>query len=119
MNMTNEETYLRSKMGNSNPFLVPDGYFEHLADSVMHRLPEETKKPALVVRLRPWLYAAACACLVVGGTVLYMQRDTISVAQQHIAAKQTSTQPDEPTIDEAADYAMLDNHDIYACLMSE
>jgi hypothetical protein len=33
--------------------------------------------------------------------------------------QQKQNQPDEAFFDEAADYMMLDNQDIYACLASE
>jgi len=119
MNMTNEETYIKSRLGKREPFRVPDGYFEHFADKLIQQLPQEKKQSALVARLRPWLYAAACACLVVGGVTLYMNKVGLETTQQHVAAVHETVVQEELSIDEAADYAMLDNQDIYACLMSD
>ena len=78
--MINEEDFLNSKMGKRNPFTVPEGYFEQLTQHIMDQIPQadttETQavtremqplhKPARVAvmkRLRPWLYAAACICV--------------------------------------------------------
>lgn len=36
----NDELYLKQKVGNRNPFRVPEGYFEQLTEQVMNNLPE-------------------------------------------------------------------------------
>ena len=107
--MMNEEGYIREQVGTGNPFRVPDNYFEHFADRVMQQLPERQKKSRLVA-LRPWLMAAAClvAVVVMSLTVLFNQQPTEG---QMAANNETATY-----MDEAADYAMLDNAEIYACL---
>ena len=65
----NEEKYIEERVGKRNPFQVPEGYFDSFADRMMQQLPErpvsveaspKVRKPALTVRMRPWLYAAAC-----------------------------------------------------------
>ena len=57
--MINEEDYIRNKMGNKNPFTVPEGYFEQLTGDIMSKIPAqkeiEQQKPALIKRLRPLL----------------------------------------------------------------
>ena len=133
--MMNEEEYLNSKMGRRNPFTVPEGYFEQLTAQVMERLPQaqivdlsKPKKPAAKVavmkRIRPWLYAAAC--LFVGVFIAAMvfnnredntatQRQAANMAQQYDNAMYYS----DNYIDEEADYAMVDNQEIYACLLAE
>ena len=81
--MMNEEEYLKSKVGNRNPFTVPEGYFEQLAQQVMDRIPATTQelKPApkktVFKQLRPWLYAAACVCVGVftAGVLFNSQND--------------------------------------------
>ena len=44
----NEEKYIEERVGKRNPFLVPDGYFDHLADQVMASLPEQFRLRAPV-----------------------------------------------------------------------
>lgn len=110
--MDNEEKYLNQKFGKENPFRVPDGYFDQLTDRVMAQLPERRKKSRFVT-LRPWLYAAACvACVVVLG-VTFLSYPTKMEQPENVAAIVNN---DNTYIDEAADYAMLDNAEIYACL---
>ena len=58
----NEEKYIQEKVGNRNPFRVPEGYFDHFADQVMATLPEREPR-ARRVWLRPLRYAAAAIIL--------------------------------------------------------
>ena len=128
MEKTNEEIYIESRLGHDNPFKVPEGYFEHFADKFMQELPDEDKKPtgekdkqpSWIVRLRPILYAAACICLFVFGTALYFQQSTTETdAVEQAFVAQDNSKNDDVYFEEAADYVMMDNHDIYACLMNE
>lgn len=109
--MTNDELYLRNKVGQGNPFKVPEGYFEQLTSQVMNQLPE---KKAKVVPMRRWLYAAACvaAIAVLGLTFMFNNRQ--AVEQQSLTASVSAVERDY--MDEAADYALIDNAEIYACL---
>lgn len=120
--MTNEEDYIRERMGTNNPFKVPEGYFDQLASQIIAKLPEkekvvEKRKPAVVKYLRPLLYAAACVCLGIIGTAIYM--NSISDNQEMQLAQQDYAVYSDSYIDEAADYAMLDNEDIYASLLAD
>lgn len=127
--MMNEEEYLRSKMGKRNPFTVPEGYFEQLTQQVMARIPaeEQEKKPAakkaIIRQLRPWLYAAACVCVgVFTAGVLFSnsQSDNSKELQQMASMEQeTINYYSDNYIDEEADYLMLDNQEIYACLLAD
>lgn len=71
MNMKEEDEIIR-KCGNGNHFTVPQGYFDHLTESIMEQLPErevvQKKQPLRSTkRLKPWIFvAAACACILVG-----------------------------------------------------
>ena len=110
----NEEEYIRERMGNRNPFIVPEGYFDRLADEVIGK----TKpKPAMVRYLRPLLYAAACAAMAIAVSTVFrsqQQDDTLLMAQQQEATAYSDTY-----MDDMADYAMLDNEDIYAGLLAD
>lgn len=133
--MMNEEDYLNSKMGKFNPFTVPEGYFDKLTQQVMDKIPQAVitemkpvKQPAKVAvmkRLRPWLYAAACICVgVFIAAISFNNRSEVaspqSTSQQLAANEQTDYGYYSDTyIDEEADYAMIDNQEIYACLMAD
>lgn len=130
--MINEEEYLRSKMGSRNPFTVPEGYFEHLTEQIMQKLPaqettilepeepaREPKKAAVIRFLRPVLYAAACVCLAMFGVAIYQNLDKQSADTLQSNIPQITTEYNDAFIDEAADYAMLDNADIYASLLAD
>ena len=115
----NEEDYIRNKMGN-NPFWVPEGYFEHLTPRIMSQLPENPvqQKPALIKHLRPLLYAAACICVAVFSVTMYFNHKD---SDQSLAStlQQQDTYYNDTYIDEVADYAMLDNEEIYYSLLAD
>ena len=126
--MMNEEEYLKSKVGNRNPFTVPEGYFEQLAQQVMDRIPAVTQelKPApkktVFKQLRPWLYAAACVCVGVftAGVLFHSQNDNSKELEQMATLEQENINYySDNYIDEEADYAMFDNQEIYACLLAD
>ena len=110
--MENEEKYIREKLGQNNPFRVPEGYFDQLTERVMAQLPERRPKSRLVT-LRPWLYAAACVAVVaVMGLTFHFHQS----AEEQQMANMTANNTEISYIEEAADYAMLDNAEIYAYL---
>ena len=116
----NEEMYIQEKVGKRNPFRVPEGYFDNLTAQVMQNLPEQPKRHAKSVFMRPVFYAAAsvCALLVAGAVWMWQANDAVS--SDSIQA-QTAVQPQQQDanceyMDEAVDYMMLDNHEIYAYL---
>lgn len=111
--MMNEELYLKSRIGDRNPFRVPEGYFDNFAAEMMQKLPEQPKQ-SLIVRLRPWMYAAACLVAVVFSATLYFSAP--DSASQEVVATAT---PTDTYVEDVADYVMADNIDIYACLASD
>ena len=133
--MMNEEEYLNSKMGKHNPFTVPEGYFEQLTQQVMDKIPQAVttemkpvRKPARTAamkRLRPWLYAAACICVgVFIAAIAFNDRSEVTAPQSLSAQIAANDQADysyysDSYIDEEANYAMIDNQEIYACLMAD
>ena len=86
----------------------------------MSRLPEKPaqQKPALVKRLRPLLYAAACICIAVFSVTIYFNRQDADQSATATLQQQDAYYSDT-YIDEAADYAMLDNEDIYYSLLAD
>ena len=121
--MTNEEKYLNSKMGKDNPFRVPEGYFDNFAAQLMEKLPAAQmesvfQRPAMIRRLRSFLYAAAFLLLAVMSVTLFYQHAQQGQEAEQLALTDEAVSTDA-YFDEATDYAMLDNYDIYACLASE
>ena len=109
-----EEKYIEELVGKRNPFVVPEGYFEHLTADVMQSLPERRPR-AKTIWMRPVFYAAASVCaLFVCATVWLSWPKSSTMPQGQVA--EVVQEPDEAFFDEAADYMMLDNQDIYACL---
>ena len=126
--MNYEEKEMQERFGKGNPFRVPEGYFDQLTDRVMAQLPEREQKAEQIslsdrhpksrlVALRPWLYAAACTVAVVVMGLTFYSHDVAE--EQPLASTSTTnttTNTESQYIDEAADYVMLDNAEIYACL---
>jgi len=109
----NEEKYIEDRVGKRNPFLVPDGYFDQFPEQFMNSLPKRHSK-AKSIWLRPIFYAAASICLLLISTGAYL---ALSEEPKHETALVTTPQQEVyDEFDEAADYMMLDNHDIYALL---
>jgi hypothetical protein len=115
--MTNEESYLNSRISRDNHFRVPDGYFDRLTAEVMASLPE--KKPARRVLLRPIMAVASVACVAIIGTIIYFSSQANNDEMQSHVAVATTMPLSDSYIDQAADYAMIDHQDIYGCLTSE
>ena len=123
MSMTKEELYLKERVGQKNPFRTPEGYFDQFTTNIMNQLPDSAPHVELhttdgqpvakkvKMPLRHWFYVAACvAALVV--TAFSFHFHEVANSQQPVAVS-------ESYIDEAADYAMLDNMDIYQLLAEE
>lgn len=107
--MMNEEQYIEERVAKHNPFRVPEGYFDSFAEQMMELLPEEKPKARRML-LRPWAYAAAClSVIIISATVYFSSLDTDTQEMSVVAVS-------DSYIDEAADYAMIDNSDIYALL---
>ena len=124
-----EEKFLIEEVGRENPFRVPEGYFDTLASQIMAKVEAEgveardlkagKEKRAKTVWLRPVLYAAASVCALFISVVAYRSYSEQGVAApaQNVVANNQMMMDDY--FDEAADYVMLDNQDIYACLSSD
>lgn len=119
--MKAEDELLKTKIGNQRPFKVPEGYFEGMASRVMSQLPEreERRFSMRVPLLKYSRYAAAAAavlCLAIGGTAVYMGKSGGAAEQRsgNVAAANASYA--EGTLDDVAEYAMMDNDDMYVLI---
>lgn len=125
IDMTNEEKFIRQRMGGDSPFKVPEGYFDRFATELMDKLPVEEATPmpaqpsAIVRHLRPLLYAAASVVVVFMSAAIYFNGSDNHSTERSVAVASMGEVSDDAYIDEAADYAMVDNYDIYACLMND
>ncbi len=64
--MGKEDNILR-KVGTSNPFRVPNHYFENFTQELMNKLPEKEpipllEEPTLWEQVKPWIYMTAMFC---------------------------------------------------------
>ncbi len=110
-----------------NPFKVPEGYFDTLNKRIMENVArqasteEKSEKPAQAknVRMHVLRWAAACACVLVIGVsaVLFTFKDT-DTSEVPATAQQSFFTSDD-AFNQAADYTMLDNHDMYQMLAEE
>lgn len=99
-------------------FTVPEGYFEQFTTQMMDKLPQQDFQPMRVPRRKPLLpqIAAAAAVVLLLGFSAYTfvfdkQTDEVNVAS--VADAETMSSDDLYSIDEAADYAMIDRQDLY------
>ena len=109
-----------------NPFKVPEGYFDSLNTRIMENVArqasaQKNEKPAQAknVRMHVLRWAAACACVLVIGVsaVLFTFKDT-DTSEAPATAQQSFFTSDD-AFNQAADYTMLDNHDMYQMLAEE
>ena len=118
------EKQLLSEYGNKRPFKVSDGYFDKLSERIMEHISidagnvEQTHKKniKLIRRLKPLLMAASISGLVflavlsyrgfLGNTNLFSDVNETTINEKLTAED----------IDEAVDYMMIDEEDMYACL---
>lgn len=135
--MIKEEQILKSRYGTQSPFRVPEGYFDELASRVMASVPES--QPALDMqsesasqgaRIVPmWRRTVVRKVAVIAGVVFLLGGASIGIGtslSSRQAGKSVASgawasvmHSEDSSFDEAADYAMLDNQDIYASLLSE
>lgn len=108
-----EEEILKRKYGNANPFKVPEGYFENLADRIMTAIPDDKQHKGVRFKLRrplylrPYAWISAAAAVVIGflfvvGSPVFNGSD----ADTYVSS--------DNGIDNMYECAMLDNDDVYA-----
>jgi len=124
----NLEEKLLSEYGNKRPFKLPEGYFDNLDEQIISQIVEDKDdtnnhekvniKP--IRRFRPLLIAASFVGLIVVGVA------SINLFQQYQSAEKVETkvnklmmQPtsqkkiDSSEIEEAEEYMMIDQDDMY------
>jgi hypothetical protein len=118
---------LSERFGRETPFRVPDGYFDGLVDNVMSHIPNEkasedplpkphaASRRAVIRRLTAAVLMAASvlvAVFVIGGNIDSHQ--SVPALSSNPSAQSLSI--DNSNIDEAMEYSMMDNEDMYTYL---
>ena len=110
MTMNEEDIIRKITDGAPNPFRVPDGYFDEFTSRLISNLPkaERQKEEKGSSHIRLWRYAAALILVAgLGTTFLFTQKTADNIAE---VSQQELYQEDY--INEALDYAMVDNQHI-------
>ena len=125
--------HLQKEYGTQRPFTVPEHYFSELSSRVMAQIPAEEQKErvvkteprrAMVRYLRPLAAAAMTIGVVLVGFLAYHEFDggqgKESLGSGHLAKDaQELAASSADDFDQAADYFMIDESDMYAYLASE
>jgi hypothetical protein len=115
--MTNEEKMIRSHIKNENPFKVPDGYFDSLSSQIISQLPEKSVAKAKTRSILPMFYAAAACLLIAVLSFEILWERSSDTSSSSVVAEQVVS--DDVYYENVADYVMVDNYEIYACLVNE
>ena len=116
--MGKEDNILR-KAGTSNPFRVPDHYFENFTQELMNKLPEKEPMPLMSEptpweRVKPWLYMTAMFCGIMLSVKVFVgvpQKDEFPAISQ----TEVERLPDEDW-EIMIDYIMMDDYTLYQYL---
>ena len=116
--MGKEDNILR-KVGTSNPFRVPDHYFENFTQELMNKLPEKEpmplmSEPTLWERVKPWLYMTAMFCGIMLSVKVFVrapQKDEFPAISQ----TEVERLPDEDW-EIMIDRIMMDDYTLYQYL---
>lgn len=121
--MLNEEKMLLEKYGRKSTFKVPEGYFDHFADTMSSRMLEGVSASKVSARLPLWHYsrsvlfsAAASICFAVFGVSAYLHYKNVEHSEKSSAMNIKLDGPHNDSFDAAVDYAMMDTEDMYASL---
>ena len=125
--------HLQKEYGTQRPFTVPENYFSELSSRVMAQIPAEEQKETVVEvkphratlrYLRPLAATAMTIGVVLIGFLAYHEFDggqgKHALADSHLAqGAHEASASSEDDFDQAADYFMIDESDMYAYLASE
>jgi anti-sigma-K factor RskA len=121
--MNEEEKLILEKFGKDTPFKVPEGFFDDFTKDLMAKLPEwqedafKKKRSAAIIRRMSVIITSAAVFI---GVCILAVSYLLQKPEQPVVAKQAKDNHIENinntynSIDEAAEYTMLDNEDIYA-----
>ena len=110
-----EEDLLIHKVGKSNPFTVPEGYFEDLTNRVMDNLPE---KPIPEYKVKPLTWwdkakpSVYLAAMFAGAAIIikvlgYMHPDVIAAEEEQYETEMVQNMVDAMQMDDYSLYLYL------------
>ena len=116
--MNREEEFLEKRFGRQASFKVPEGYFENFASEIMDKLPAREgrvikMRPSLWRRYRPAMLIAASMIAAIFSVNILLHKSNASMPETS-QSEQVHKSSSYSAIDQAADYTMLDNEEIYA-----
>lgn len=119
--MKEEDEVLKMQSECKRPFKVPDGYFESLNSRIMERLPERQEKRfsirmSLSRNYRYVVAIAAAVCFAICGSVVYVEKLSDKSASQEHNLSATNATYSDGTLEDMAEYAMMDNDDMYVLI---
>jgi hypothetical protein len=112
------------------PFKVPEGYFENFATEMMKQIPETTvtatpqkaievemsePKVTIFTRIKPYIYLAATICGLAFGIKIYQSQKQYYAEKNQTPVTAVSEDQASKYVDDACDFMMIDDHDVYAC----
>lgn len=113
-------------------FRVPENYFDSLTERIMSNIPADQQSAVIIpldakkkqnkartVHLTRW--AAACACVIIIGVTSVMHFHHTANVTDATAENQPNAQSVfvDDALNEAADYVMIDNQDMYSLLADD
>ncbi len=119
------EQQLKERYGVDSHFIIPNQYIESFEAKILSQTTqtalanEEKHHPSIWVRLRPLVIAASFVGLCgLSGVILTKFAALSKDNNAHHQAQRTETTVTETSdaVDQLADYAMLDDDDVYAIL---
>lgn len=113
--MDGQEDMLKQRFGQKTPFTVRDGYFEDFVSTLMAKLPEAKYDaiPATRISKPRFSFAmmiAASVVTVVFSVTAFLNKPIQSFDQQFSESVDSYS---DTEVDEMADYAMIDNEQLY------
>ncbi len=105
--MNEEDLIKKITERKGNPFLVPEGYFDDFTVQLMGKLQKQQKKGRLAVRI--WKYAAILLLAIGIGLTFFLYSSKKTDLTEETALQETYQ---EDYINDALDYAMIDNDEI-------
>lgn len=121
-----KERYIEQRCGRQTPFRMPDGYMDSVVNDMMSRVRECRFEKGCAVNVPfsgkrkyvwRWAVAAACICVAVFSVELFMRDNSRQLPNGDVVAQRhDNVIYDDEYINDMAEYAMLDNGDLYACM---
>lgn len=115
-----EEDKLLKKIGKSNPYTVPEGYFEKFASELMDKLPEQEQpqfEPVKITtwqRIKPWCYMAAM--FIGAALIIRVASYKPNPFEDNAVAIEADSEMYDTYIDYAVNQSLMDDYSLYIYL---